>query len=198
MKNLKWYYQILVVVLICGAGLAGVWYQFLSPMQDQITAKQKTADDLRKEVARSLIQKKIFEQFKAESLELAKKLDVLKTELPLDKETDQIIKSVRAEADAAGVRILRIALRPTIDHDVYTEWPWDMEVVGTYNGTGTFFDKVRQLPRIVNITNVKLSSRASEGERAFTESIGALFTATTFIYHEEQVASTAPVAQPVK
>jgi len=50
----------------------------------------------------------------------------------------------------------------------------------------------------VNISGVKLSGRASEGERALTESIGTTYTATTFIYHEEPVATTAPPAKPVK
>src|SRR5262249_49840054 len=97
-----------------------------------------------------------------------------------------------------GVKILRIGLRPTIEHDVYTEWPWDMEAVGTYGNVGAFFDKIRQLPRIVNISGVKFSGRAPEGERALTESIGTTYTATTFIYHEEPVATTAPPPKPVK
>jgi len=93
---------------------------------------------------------------------------------------------------------MSIGVRPVIEHDVYTEWPWDMQAVGTYNSLATFFDKIHQLPRIVNISGLKLSTRASEGEKAFTESVGATYTATTFIYHEEQVAEAAPPAKPVK
>jgi type IV pilus assembly protein PilO len=83
-----------------------------------------------------------------------------------------------------------------IDHEVYTEWPIDMEVVGTYHNMGSFLDKIRQLPRIVNITNLRLATRASEGELAFSASVGATYTATTFVYKEEQIATTAPPPTP--
>jgi len=196
--KLKWYYQILIVGALCGLALTGVFYYFLSPMQDEITAKQKQRAELEQQVAKSLQQQKIYEQMKADSIQLAKTLDDLKKVLPLDKETAQIIDSINAEAKTAGVKIMSIGVRPVIEHDVYTEWPWDMQAVGTYNSLATFFDKIHQLPRIVNISGLKLSTRASEGEKAFTESVGATYTATTFIYHEEQVAEAAPPAKPVK
>jgi len=197
-SKLKWYYQILIIGGICALLLAGVWYQYLAPMQDQIVAKEKQMGDLQLQVAKSLQQQKIFEQMKADSIQLAQKLDDLKKVLPLDKETDLIIKAIQSEATLAGVTILRVGVRPVIEHEVYTEWPWDIEAVGTYNNIASFFDKIRQLPRIVNISGLKISTRASEGPRAFTESIGATYTATTFIYHEEPVANAAPPAKPVK
>jgi len=198
LTKVKWYYQVGVVLAICGLLFGAGWYYFLSPMQDDITAKQKQLDDLQKEVAKSLQQKKMFEQFKADSIELAKKLDDLKAVLPLEKEQPQIIQAVQLQATSSALKILRIGVRPIIDHEVYTEWPWDMEVVGTYNNVGAFLDRVRQLPRIVNITSLKISSRASEGEQAFTASVGATFTITTFIYHDEPIEATAPPPKPAK
>lgn len=194
----KWYVQVVIVAAICGLLLAGFWYQFLAPMQDEITSKEKQVNDLQVQVAKSLLQEKMYEQMKADVIQLGQKLDALKTVLPLDKETDQIIKAIQSEASLTGVKLQRIGVRPVIEHDVYTEWPWDMEAIGTYNNVAAFFDKIRQLPRIVNIANLKLSSRASDGERSLTESIGATYTATTFIYHEEPIVATAPPAKPVK
>jgi Tfp pilus assembly protein PilO len=67
--------------------------------------------------------------------------------------------------------------------------------VGTYHNIGAFLDKIRKLPRIVNIAGLKISSRAADGEAAFTASVGATYTATTFVYREEQIATTAPPAK---
>ena len=36
------------------------------------------------------------------------------------------------------------------------------------------------------------------GEAAFTSSVGATYTATTFVYREEPVETTAPPPKPVK
>ncbi len=196
LTNMKWYYQIAIAVVLCGALLGLGWYYFISPVQDDIAKKQGQLTDLQKEVAKSLQQKKVFEQFKADTLELTRKLESLKAVLPLEKETPQIIDSIHQQASSSNLQILRIGVRPIIDHDVYTEWPWDMEVVGTYNNIGVFLDKVRQLPRIVNISGLKITSRASEGDKAFTASVGATFVITTFIYRDEPVPATAPPPKP--
>jgi type IV pilus assembly protein PilO len=93
---------------------------------------------------------------------------------------------------------MRISPRPTIDHEAYTEWPIDYEVVGTYHNLGAFLDKIRQLPRIVNVSNIKITARAAEGAQASSSSITATYTATTFVYREETVATTAPKSAPAK
>jgi type IV pilus assembly protein PilO len=193
-QKLRWYSQVAVVSVFCGVILGLVWYQYLSPMQEEIVAKEKQYTDLQQQIAKSLQQKKIFEQFKAETAELEKKLAELKAILPLEKETDEILRAAQRSASTSGLRILRVAPRPVIEHEVYTEWPIDMEVVGTYHNMGMFLDKIRQLPRIVNISNLKISGRAAEGEQSFTASVGATYTATTFVYREEQ----APAAVPPK
>jgi hypothetical protein len=47
------------------------------------------------------------------------------------------------------------------------------------------------MDRIVNIGGMQFQSRASEGDLAFTSSVGARYTATTFVYKEEQPAPAA-------
>ena len=167
-------------------------------MERRTSCLQSNVDFLQKTIAKSLQQQKQLAQIKKEAIELEAKLDMLKTVLPLERETDLLFRSVQQQATTSALRIIRVAPRPTIDHEVYTEWPIDMEVVGTYHNVGSFLDKIRQLPRIVNITNLNLAARASEGEQAFTSSVGATYVATTFVYKEEGIASTAPPPKPVK
>src|SRR5881628_1086316 len=185
--KLKWYYQVLVVAGVCGGLLALFWYQYLTPIEAGIQTRMSTLDDLHRTIAKSLLQQKQLAEIKKQALDLQKRLDMLKLILPLEKETDQIFRAVQQQATTSALRIIRVAPRPTIDHEVYTEWPIDMEVVGTYHNVGSFLDKIRQLPRIVNITNLNLASRASEGEQAFTSSVGATYVATTFVYKEEGI-----------
>ena len=196
--KLKWYYQVLLVAGISGGLLAAFWYQYLTPINDDIQARMKILSDLQAVIAKSLQQQKQLAELKKQAEELQAKLDMLKTVLPLEKETDQIFRTVQQQATTSALRILRVAPRPLIDHEVYTEWPIDMEVTGTYHNVGTFLDRIRQLPRIVNITGLKMNVRNAEGEQAFTTSIDATYVATTFVYKEEGIASTAPPPTPVK
>src|SRR5437867_4394934 len=92
-SKMKWYYQIALVAGISGVLLAVVWSQYLSPMKDQITAKQQQLDTLSAAVAKALEQKQYYEKMKAESLALEGQLIKLKTVLPLEKETPEIVRS---------------------------------------------------------------------------------------------------------
>jgi type IV pilus assembly protein PilO len=199
LAKLKWYYQVLIVVVVCGGLLAGFWYQYLTPIQEDIQAKKGQIDELQKTIAKSLQQQKELEKIKKEAIDLQARLDTLKMVLPSEKETDQIFRSVQQEATASGLRVTRVAPRANpIDHEVYLEYPIDLEIVGTYHNVGLFLDRIRQLPRIVNISGLRLQGRASEGEAAFSSSVGATYTATTFVYKDEGVASAAPPPKPVK
>ena len=196
-QKLKWYYQITIVAAVCGGLLGLVWYQFLSPMQVSADERNVELTKLEAQIAQSLQQQKVFAQFKKESEDLQVRLEELKKVLPLEKETDEILRQVQQSASTSALRIIRVAPKPLIDHEVYTEWPIDMEVVGTYHNMGTYLDKIRQLPRIVNISNLRISSRASEGELAFSSSVGVTYSATTFVYKQEEVV-TAPPSTPAK
>ena len=196
LAKLRWYYQVLIAAAVCGGLLGIFWYQFLAPMEADIQSRMSTLDDLQRTIAKSLQQQKQLAELKKQALQLQAKLDMLKLVLPLEKETDQIFRAVQQQATTSALRILRVTPRPTIDHEVYTEWPIDMEIIGTYHNVGLFLDKIRQLPRIVNITGLKMNVRSAEGDQAATASLGATYVATTFVYKEEGNASTAP--SPVK
>lgn len=197
-QKLDWYVQVLIVAGVCAALLGLVWYQYLSPMDTLLAGKKAELATMQAQVAKSLTEEKSLVKFKTQSAELKEQLNSLKSILPQEKETDQILRQVQRAAETSSLRIIRVGPRPTIDHDVYTEWPIDMEVVGTYHNIGGFLDKIRLLPRIVNISNLKIQSRASEGVASYTASVGATYTATTFVYKEEAVEANAPSATEVK
>jgi type IV pilus assembly protein PilO len=198
LAKLKWYYQALLVATVCGALLGGFWYQFLAPIQTDIQNKTAKVAELQAVVAKSEAHRKELATIRAEAMALQTKLEMLKSVLPLEKETDQIFRAVQLQAAASGLKVSRVAPKPTIDHEAYTEYPIDLEVTGTYHNVGMFLDRIRQLPRIVNISGLRLQGKASEGDLAATASVGATYTATTFVYKDEPIASTAPPPKTVK
>jgi type IV pilus assembly protein PilO len=192
LAKLKWYHQVLLVAAICGALLAAFWYQYLTPIQTEITSKETRVGQLQTEVVKSEARQKDLAKIKALTVELQQRLEVLKSVLPLEKETDQIFRAVQLQAAASGLRVARVAPRPTVDREAYTEYPIDLDVTGTFHNIGAFLDRIRQLPRIVSISGLKLQGRASEGEQALTSSVSATYTATTFVYKDEPAELAAP------
>ena len=198
MAKLKWYYQVLIVAGVCGGLLGLFWYEYLQDIQQQIVTKTAQVQELQKTIAKSQLQEKELEKIKKDAIDLQAKLEMLKMVLPQEKETDEIFRDVQKLATTSGLQVSRVTPRTTVDHDVYTEYPIDLDVTGTFHNIGAFLDRIRQLPRIVSIGGLKLQGRASQGEAAFTSSVGATYTATTFVYKDEPITSTAPAAKPVK
>jgi len=195
-QKLKWYHQVLIVSTICGGLLTVLWYQYLAPIQADIDSKNGKLAELERVIAKSREQQKILIQIKNECEELQAKLEKLKVVLPEVKETDEVLRSVQRAASTSALKILRVGSRPLIEHEVYTEWPIDMDIVGTYHNVGAYLDRIRQLPRIVNISGLRLVVRAATGEAAFTSSVGATYTATTFVYRPDPAETAEP--KPVK
>jgi hypothetical protein len=50
----------------------------------------------------------------------------------------------------------------------------------------------------VNITGLRMNVRNAEGDQAAISSVDGTYVATTFVYKEEGIASTAPPPTPVK
>jgi len=193
--KLAWYYQVSIVSGVCALLIGAVWYQYLSPIQTTIEGKNADLTNLLAQVAKSQAQEREYAKFKAESDKLKDQLDDLKSILPQEKETDQILRQAQRSAETSSLRILRVGPRATIDHEIYTEWPIDMEIIGTYHNIGSFLDKIRLLPRIVNISNMKIQSRGADGPNSLVASVGATYTATTFVYKEEADAALPPVKE---
>lgn len=195
--KLQWYVQVLIVAAVCGGALGGVWYMWLSPIQVVIADQEKKLAEITAKVDKSKIQRDNLAKFKKETESLQAQLEDLKKVLPQDKEIKQFFTQLQQSAQASGLKIQKGTSKPTIDREVYTEWPLEMEVIGTFHTLGEYFEKIRLLNRIVNIGKLRINTRAADGEESYTASIGATYEATTFVYREE-IADTAPVATPEK
>lgn len=193
--KLKWQLQVVIVLLICGGALGGVYYYLLTPIADEIKAKEGQAATLQAQVDKMRALEAKYAQFKKETEILAKRLDELKKILPQDKEIEQILSLVQQSARNAGLKIERGISKPVVDHDVYSEWPMEMQVLGTYHNLGEFLEKLRALPRIVNVGKLRVDARASKNEEGSPTTIGANYEATTFVYREP---SETLVVEPVK
>jgi type IV pilus assembly protein PilO len=156
----------------------------LSPINEEIKSKDKQAGTLQAEVDKLRALEARYEQFKKETEVLAKRLDELKKILPQDKEIEQVLSLVQQSARNAGLKIERGISKSVVEQDVFSEWPMEMQVVGTYHNLGDFLEKLRALPRIVNVGKLRVEARSSKNEEGTPTTIGATYEATTFVYRE--------------
>ena len=99
-QKLRWYYQLTIVLAVCGGFLGLAWYQFLAPIDAEITARTTQLAVLQGQIQKSIQQQRVFEQFKRESAALELELESLKSVLPLEKETDQLLRELSIHTSA--------------------------------------------------------------------------------------------------
>ena len=84
---------------------------------------------------------------------------------------------------------------------LFVRMPVSVEVSGGYHTAALFFDRVNKLPRIINVSDVRMGSPKVEQEHVVIQTI---FELTAFVAPQEQQAKTAqanpgqaqPPAQP--
>lgn len=123
---------------------------------------------------------------------LKQQLDIERKIVPDEKEVDNFMRMMDAEAMRAGVELRRYTARPISQRDFYSEVPFEIELDGPYYSMLNFFDRVGKLERIVNVSNLLVSSTRKPSEAkvkktyqyAPTESVVATCLATTFFSHD--------------
>ena len=78
-------------------------------------------------------------------------------ELPEKEEIPTLLAGISQAGRDAGLDFLSFQPRPESVKGFYAEIPVDISVSGSYHQVAVFFDKVSNLPRIVNIRDVKMS-----------------------------------------
>jgi type IV pilus assembly protein PilO len=106
--------------------------------------------------------------------------------LPNDREIASLLTNITTLAQESGLAIYLFQPKPEVPMDFYAQIPVEMKVVGRYHQLGMFFDKLSQLPRIINIIDVSLSQKRVTGKKVENAVyIDASFNATTFKFIEK-------------
>jgi Tfp pilus assembly protein PilO len=102
------------------------------------------------------------------------------------------------------VELRRYTSKDVKSQQYYSEVPFDMELDGPYYSTLNFFDRVSKLERIINISNLMISTTKNPSgakakhtyQYAPNESVVATFTATTYFSHDLTPSAASAGAKP--
>jgi type IV pilus assembly protein PilO len=180
--------------------LTGVLYftVFNSKSAENATA-QKALDTKLQENAELEKYRTKLDDIERQLASLKQQLEIERHIVPDEKEVDNFIKMLDAEAVKAGIYVRRYTARPTANKEFYTEVPFEVELDGPYYSTLQFFDRVSKLERIVNVSELLVATPKNSTDAktkhsyqyAPNESVVATCLATTF-YSHDQVAPSKP------
>ncbi len=199
LSGIKQWAALMLVAALLSVGLHYTLFKSKREANDQ--AQQSLQTKLRENAELESYRPKL-KDMDRQVANLKQQLEIERRIVPDDKEVDNFIKALDAEALKTGIEIRRYTARPVASREFYTEVPFDLEIDGPYYSVLNFFDRVGKLERIVNISNVLIASvkKPNEAKTKHTyqyapnESIVATCQASTFFSHD----ITPPTSMPAR
>ncbi len=168
-----------------GAVLIVLLYVFLFhiPRSVEIATKQGRRLSFEKERTKLQTSLKDREESRAEILQVEGRFNEVKAQLPEQKEIPELLRQVSNLGRDSGLEVTLFRQKPEILHDLYAEVPVEMAVRGGYHQIALFFDKVRHLDRIVNVSDISMKNPQPIDGQMYVE---ASFFATTYRFLSEE------------
>lgn len=176
-KNLKWHFQLMLLVTVAALLYTGVWYFYTSETRAE-TAKltdEVAALQAKNETARVATQR--INEFRALYASKAEEYEELKVLLPEQREITNVLQGLQDNAGAARLTVMRFNPREETNQDSIMAKPVEVEVDSNFTNLRAFFDAMAKLPRIVSITDFKIHQLPKQSE---AKTIHAQFLLTAY------------------
>jgi type IV pilus assembly protein PilO len=169
----------LLVFIVIGGW---VWLIYL-PKSDQIATLNEQVANLNNQIGINRTKVLRLAELKRENDQLQKQLAELKEQLPPEAEVEVFLKQVSELGIRTGldIKLWKPAERKQSPEGLYTEIPVNVEVSGGYHALGAFFDKVSKLPRIINVSGIRMTNPKVDREKLLiqTSFVAIAFAAST-------------------
>lgn len=180
LENRPWYFAVIIGVVIAGLGIWGAESQWLSGIEKDIQSRTGELESLKQKVREGKAAEARLPQFREEFARLDSELQRLLRILPTQKQTDELIKKIKALTEQGSFRFVAFEPQGFQKKDFYTEWPIRVSLEAGYHDLARFFDRLSKFSRIINVETLSLASLNKPGPYTLT----AGFTMKTFIYGE--------------
>lgn len=87
-------------------------------------------------------------------------LDVLK-KLPESKDIPNLLRSVTSVSEETRLKVKFFEPKEIKTKEFYQELPFEMKFSGSFHNVAYFFDGIRKMERLVNVTNISLASKGN-------------------------------------
>jgi type IV pilus assembly protein PilO len=190
--ELSGFKQWAVLIFVAALATCGLYFTLFKSERDANTQAQQKLEAKLHENAELESYRPKLKDMERQVANLKQQLEIERRIVPDEKEVDNFIKMLDAEALRTGIEIRRYTAKPVSTKEFYTEVPFELEIDGPYYSVLNFFERVGKLERIVNISNVLIASTKKPAEAkakhtyqyAANESIVATCQASTFFSHD--------------
>jgi type IV pilus assembly protein PilO len=171
--------KVAILVGTVAAITAGNYFLFVQDSLNDFDKGVKEMQGLEDKMIQNQQIAKNLNQYRRQKEALEQELAKALLQLPEDANIEGLIDSLNDMGSKAGLAMNTIEPKPETKgpDGLYAEIPIALTVSGNYHEIAVFFDSVRQLKRVINITNIKLMHPHTKNEKILVD---ASYTATAF------------------
>jgi len=174
----------IALAIVAPLVVLGVYFALvLGPRLSRTAALRERIVEMEADREAKLTDVGVVQSRREEVEELDRQLRRAVRRLPDEKEIPELLSAISTLGRDSGLDILVFRQKPEAYREFYAEVPVEMQVRGTYHQVARFFDRVRQLDRIVNVTNIVLRDPEVVGDELLLEATSRV---TTFRFLSEE------------
>lgn len=194
-KNLKWHFQLLLLLFVAGLLYGAVYYFVTGPTREEISVlnDQITQLQAKNEAARLATQR--INEFRALYASKAAEYEELKVLLPEQREITNVLQGLQDNAKDSRLVVMRFSPREDTMQNAISAKPVEVEVDANFNNLRAFYERMAKLPRIVSITDFKINQL---DKQKADKTLHAQFLLTAYYADPEALNKPAQPAQPSK
>jgi len=186
--RLPWYGQVGVFVAIAGLAAGVFWNFYASPTQASIDVRRAELAKLQQDIRIAEDAARRGEAFRAEVQQLESQLAELRAVLPEEQDVADLLSRVQEMANESRLSIADFKPQAVARQAMHAEYPYTLQLEGTYHDLGDFLERVSKFARIINVGGIKI--RAKDPQAPGGPTITVDCTATTFVLNETPAAPT--------
>jgi type IV pilus assembly protein PilO len=195
-KNLQWYYQLLLLVVIASLIYGvGVYYFFTSVTRAEVATTNAEVEKLEVQNNAARVATQRINEFRALYATKMVEYEELKVLLPEQREITNVLQGLQDNARDSKMIVMRFSPRDDTQQDVIMAKPVEIEVDSNFNNLRAFFDKMAKLPRIVSVSDFKLNQL---DKQTAEKTVHAQFLLTAYYADPEMMNKPAPAAKGKK
>ena len=157
LKNMKWHFQLILLVVVAGLLYATVWYFVTGPTREEVAQLSEQVTQLRAKNEAARIATQRINEFRALYASKSAEYEELKVLLPEQREITNVLQGLQENAKDSRMIVMRFSPRDDTQRDSIMAKPVEIEVDSNFTNVRAFFEKMAKLPRIVSISDFKIN-----------------------------------------
>ncbi|REJ79172.1 MAG: hypothetical protein DWQ47_00040 [Acidobacteria bacterium] len=188
LKNLTWYWQLILLVGVGALMYLTVWYFLTAGMREEVSQLNDQVAQLQAKNQAAQIATQRINEFRSLYAAKEQEYDELKVLLPEQREITNVLQGLQDTASGSRLIVNRFSPREDTQQDFIMAKPVEVEVDSNFANLRDFFDKMAKLQRIVSITDFSLTQLDKQTP---AKTLHAKFLLTAFYASPEDLDNLA-------